>query len=76
MIEIIAQYGFNGLVLGANYALIGIGLTMIFGIMNIANFAHGQFYRYCQVKDETSKMSLPSGGHCRLPRPNRRIEVA
>jgi branched-chain amino acid transport system permease protein len=44
MIEILAQYGFNGLILGANYALIGIGLTMIFGIMNIANFAHGQFY--------------------------------
>jgi branched-chain amino acid transport system permease protein len=42
--EIIAQYAFNGIVLGANYALIGIGLTMIFGIMNIANFAHGQFY--------------------------------
>lgn len=42
--EIVAQYAFNGLVLGANYALIGIGLTLIFGIMNIANFAHGQFY--------------------------------
>jgi branched-chain amino acid transport system permease protein len=44
MTEIIAQYSFNGLILGANYALVGIGLTMIFGIMNIANFAHGQFY--------------------------------
>jgi len=42
--EIVAQYAFNGLVLGANYALVGIGLTLIFGIMNIANFAHGQFY--------------------------------
>lgn len=44
MIEIIAQYAFNGLVFGANYALIGIGLTLIFGVMNLANFAHGQFY--------------------------------
>lgn len=44
MAELILQYVFNGLVLGANYALIAIGLTMIFGIMNIANFAHGQFY--------------------------------
>jgi branched-chain amino acid transport system permease protein len=42
--EIVAQYVFNGIVLGANYALVGIGLTLIFGIMNIANFAHGQFY--------------------------------
>lgn len=44
MIDLIIQYVFNGLVLGASYALIAIGLTMIFGIMNIANFAHGQLY--------------------------------
>jgi branched-chain amino acid transport system permease protein len=29
---------------GASYALIAMGLTVIFGLMNIANFAHGQFY--------------------------------
>ena len=44
MTELVFQYIFNGLVLGFIYALIAIGLTMIFGIMNIANFAHGQFY--------------------------------
>ena len=44
MFDLIMQYIFNGIVLGSSYALIAIGLTMIFGIMNIANFAHGQLY--------------------------------
>ena len=44
MIDLIPQFIFNGLLIGAGYALIAVGLTMIFGIMNIANFAHGQFY--------------------------------
>ncbi len=34
----------NGLVLSANYALIALGITLIFGIMRILNFAHGQMY--------------------------------
>lgn len=33
--------GFNGLVLGMIYALIAIGLSIIFGTMGIINFAHG-----------------------------------
>lgn len=44
MVELIAQFAVNGLIVGLNYSLTAIGLTMIFGIMNIANFAHGQFY--------------------------------
>jgi branched-chain amino acid transport system permease protein len=34
----------NGLYLGAQYALIALGLTLIFGLMNVLNFAHGQMY--------------------------------
>ena len=34
----------NGPVLGGTYALLGIGLTLIFGLMNVVNFAHGEFY--------------------------------
>ena len=34
----------NGIVLGSIYTLIALGLTMIFGILNITNFAHGEFF--------------------------------
>ncbi len=39
-----AQVIVNGLILGMNYALIALGLTLIFAIMNVLNFAHGQMY--------------------------------
>jgi branched-chain amino acid transport system permease protein len=35
---------FNGLVNGSYYALLSLGLAVIFGMMRIVNFAHGAFY--------------------------------
>jgi branched-chain amino acid transport system permease protein len=34
----------NGLIIGLFYALMAIGLSLIFGILRIVNFAHGEFY--------------------------------
>jgi branched-chain amino acid transport system permease protein len=34
----------NGLIMGVFYALMAIGLSLIFGILKIVNFAHGEFY--------------------------------
>lgn len=34
----------NGAILAANYALIALGITLIFSIMNVLNFAHGQMF--------------------------------
>ncbi|MDO5111759.1 MAG: branched-chain amino acid ABC transporter permease [Clostridia bacterium] len=34
----------NGLVIGSTYALLTIGLTMIYGLMGVLNYAHGELY--------------------------------
>jgi branched-chain amino acid transport system permease protein len=34
----------NGLIIGVFYALMAVGLSLIFGILKIVNFAHGEFY--------------------------------
>ena len=44
MLTIFLQQVLNGIVLGSNYALIALGLTMIFGILEVINFAHGEIY--------------------------------
>ncbi len=38
------QHLVNALILGSTYALLGIGLTLIFGIMRVVNFTHGELY--------------------------------
>jgi branched-chain amino acid transport system permease protein len=40
----IVQQLVNGLIIGATYGLMAVGLTMIFGMMDIINFAHGELY--------------------------------
>jgi branched-chain amino acid transport system permease protein len=39
-----AQFTFNGLVSGSFYALLALGLAVIFGMLGVVNFAHGAFY--------------------------------
>jgi branched-chain amino acid transport system permease protein len=43
-VEALLQHLLNGLLLGSTYSLLGIGLTLVFGLMNVVNFAHGEFY--------------------------------
>ncbi len=35
---------FNGFVNGSFYALLSLGLAVIFGVLRVVNFAHGSFY--------------------------------
>ena len=44
MVTVFFQQVLNGIILGCIYALIALGLSLIFGILEIANFAHGEFY--------------------------------
>ena len=41
---LLLQQGVNFLLLGSIYALVSIGLNLVYGIMRIINFAHAQFY--------------------------------
>ncbi|MGN7613011.1 ABC transporter permease subunit [Magnetococcales bacterium HHB-1] len=43
-IYILGQQLINGLVLGAIYGLIAVGYTMVYGIIGMINFAHGEIY--------------------------------
>lgn len=42
--EIFIQQLFNGLTIGSIYALVALGLTLVYGILHIPNFAHGALY--------------------------------
>lgn len=41
---LLPQVILNGVTLGTNYVLMALGFTMIFGVLRIVNFAHGEFY--------------------------------
>ncbi len=42
--EIVLQQILNGLTLGGVYSLVALGLTLVYGILHVPNFAHGAFY--------------------------------
>jgi branched-chain amino acid transport system permease protein len=42
--DLIALQLFTGLALGAIYVLLAVGLSLIFGMLTVVNFAHGAFY--------------------------------
>jgi branched-chain amino acid transport system permease protein len=43
MLETVVQAVVNGLLIGGIYALVSIGVTLIFGVVKIVNFAQGEF---------------------------------
>jgi branched-chain amino acid transport system permease protein len=42
--DIFLQQMANGVVIGLGYALAAAGLTLVFGILGILNFAHGEIF--------------------------------
>jgi branched-chain amino acid transport system permease protein len=44
LMELLAEQILNGITLGTLYALVAVGLSLIFGVSEIVNFAHGEFF--------------------------------
>lgn len=42
--ELFLRQVFNGVMLGSTYAIVAMGLTLVYGILQVPNFAHGHMY--------------------------------
>ncbi|HEU5394203.1 MAG TPA: branched-chain amino acid ABC transporter permease [Candidatus Methylomirabilis sp.] len=43
-LEVVLQQAFNGLMLGVMYALIAVGFTLFFGVLDVIHFSHGDIF--------------------------------
>ena len=57
----------NGLALGSIYAMIAIGYTMVYGIIGLINFAHGEIYMLGAFTSIVALVALPMLGITWLP---------
>jgi branched-chain amino acid transport system permease protein len=60
--EIFIQQIINGLVLGSMYALVALGYTMVYGIINLINFAHGEVLMVGALVSWTTVTALADTG--------------
>jgi branched-chain amino acid transport system permease protein len=43
-LDVLVQQSINGLMLGIMYSLVAVGFTLYFGVLDVINFAHGDFF--------------------------------
>ncbi len=60
--DIFLQQIINGLVLGSMYALVALGYTMVYGIINLINFAHGEVLMVGALTSWTVIMAMQGAG--------------
>jgi branched-chain amino acid transport system permease protein len=60
--DIFFQQIINGLVLGSMYALVALGYTMVYGIINLINFAHGEVLMFGALTSWTVVVALDETG--------------
>jgi branched-chain amino acid transport system permease protein len=61
-LDIFLQQIINGLVLGSMYALVALGYTMVYGIINLINFAHGEVLMVGALTSWTVATALEGSG--------------
>jgi branched-chain amino acid transport system permease protein len=57
----------NGLIIGSYYALMAVGLTLIFGVLRLVNFAHGEFYMVGAYAFTLAAVKLGTGPWLAIP---------
>ena len=60
--DIFVQQLINGLVLGSMYALVALGYTMVYGIISLINFAHGEILMVGALTSWTVVQALAGTG--------------
>src|SRR5512136_1711138 len=65
--EYFAQQLINGITLGSIYGLIAIGYTMVYGIVGMINFAHGDIYMVSAFISVTAFTLLAALGVTSIP---------
>jgi branched-chain amino acid transport system permease protein len=60
-VDLFLQQLVNGVVLGATYGLVALGYTMVYGIVQLINFAHGEIFMLGGFGALTTYLALPSG---------------
>jgi branched-chain amino acid transport system permease protein len=61
-VDILLQQVLNGLILGSLYALVALGYTMVYGILELINFAHGEIVMLGALVSVTVLAALTAAG--------------
>lgn len=59
---LLGQYVFNGLMLGMIYALVAVGFTLFFGVLDVIKFSHGDVLMVGAFAGYTTYLALEGGG--------------
>ena len=63
----VLPYLLSGISVGGQYALIAIGYTMVYGILRLINFAHGDVFMVAGILMVYISASGPAAVSCRIP---------
>ncbi len=61
-LELVLQQAWNGLMLGVMYALVAVGFTLFFGVLDVIHFAHGDVFMLGAFAGLTALGALAAGG--------------
>ena len=76
MLDMLLSQAVNGLVLGFLYVLIATGLSIIFGLLGIVNFAHGAFFAIGAYLALTLAHAIRLAGRAARADPHRRSSAS